>query len=210
MKTLVKILLGGVAAIAIIILFALSLLQSNQINKINTELSHISDQIAVLSTVKIPATTTPTDVNPSGTVEPTNAAETIKVKLYYKNTKTDPEMLNCEADTFVYRTIPKTAKVLTDTLNALITNKLTAEEKAFGLSNPFEDPAYTDRLDNFSIKSVSVNSAGVATVTLDDPDYFTSGGSCRVSNISTMFELTSKQFSTVDDVQFLPLDVMQP
>lgn len=224
MKTLVKVLFGAIAAISIIILFVLSLIQSNQINKINSDLSHVSNQLEILINNQDPSIITPTDIDvpditggpsdPTTTVAPSTSSETIKIKLYYKNVKNDPEHLNCEADTFVYRTIPKTSKVLTDTLNYMLTNKLTAEEKAFGLENLFEfgpdDTSYATRFEKFKIKSVSVNSTGMATITLEDPEYFSSGGSCRISELSSMFELTAKQFSTVDDIQFLPLDVMQP
>jgi spore germination protein GerM len=207
MKTLLKVTFAIFLSISIVLLFVLQLMQTSQLNNLKQEVSDLSDTVATLTGDDpiIDPTTTPND-----TIEPTsNPSGTIKVKLYYKNYDADPEMINCSADTFVYRTIPKTTTPLTDTVRLLLENQLTDEEHDFGLSSPFEDPNYIARLENFKLESVDVNN-GVANLTFSDPDYFSSGGSCRVGLMTSMIDLTVKQFGSVDQVTYSPYDVFQP
>lgn len=207
MKTLLKVIFAIFLSISIVLLFVLQLMQSSQLNTLKQEVSELSDAVSILTgdDPVIDPTTTPDDP-----LEPTsNPSGTIKVKLYYKNYTNDPESINCAADTFVYRTIPKSTTPLTDTVRLLLENKLTEQEKAFGLISPFEDANYSDRLENFELESVDINN-GIANLTFSDPDYFSSGGSCRVGLLTSMIDLTVKQFGSVDKVTYSPYDVFQP
>jgi spore germination protein GerM len=207
MKTLLKVIFAIFLSISIVLLFALQLMQSSQLNTLKQDVSELSDAVSALTGDDpiVDPTTSPDDP-----LEPTaNPSGTIKVKLYYKNYANDPESINCSADTFVYRTIPKSTTPLTDTVRLLLENKLTEEEKTFGLNSPFEDPNYADRFENFELESVDINN-GVAKLTFNDPDYFSSGGSCRVGLMASMIDLTVKQFGSVDQVTYSPFDVFQP
>ena len=207
MKTLLKVIFAIFLSLSIVLLFVLQLMQSSQLNTLKQDVSELSEAVSTLTGDDpiIDPTTTPDDP-----LEPTsNPSGRIKVKLYYKNYSNDPESINCAADTFVYRTIPKSTTPLTDTVRLLLENKLTEEEKAFGLDSPFEDENYTDRLENFELESVDINN-GIANLTFSDPDYFSSGGSCRVGLLTSMIDLTVKQFGSIDKVTYSPYDVFQP
>lgn len=138
---------------------------------------------------------------------------TLRVKLYYKDSKKDPSVLNCSADTFVYRDIPLTKTPLKDTLTLLLSNVLTTEEKAKGLSGQLvPDASNTDlvtRQKQFSLTSVALSN-GTATVSFSDAGMFTSGGSCRVGIMLSQITETAKQFSTVKTVKVLPETLFQP
>jgi hypothetical protein len=206
MKSLLKIVFAFFLAISIVVLFTLQLMQGSQINTIKTELGNLSTTVAGLTGQDPNITLIPTN----GPLEPTtNPDGSMKVKLFYKNYGADPEVINCAADTFVLRTIPKTTMPLTDTLQLLLSTTLTDAEKNFGLDSPFEDSVYSNRFENFKLKTVTVNN-GIANLTFEDPDYFSSGGSCRIGIMTSMFELTAKQFGSVDKVTFSPFDVFQP
>lgn len=66
----------------------------------------------------------------------------------------------------------------------------------------------------FPLAGVSLSSAslsnGVLTLTFNDPQNKTTGGSCRVTVLSAQIEATAKQFGGVNSVRFAPEDVFQP
>lgn len=206
MKSLLKIIFAFFLAISIVILFTLQLMQGSQINTIKKDLEDLNTTVAGLTNGDPNITVIPSNdpLDPT-----TNPDGSLKVKLYYKNYGADPEVINCSADTFVLRTIPKTTTPLTDALQLLMVNTLSEAEKNFGLDSPFEDPVYSNRFENFKLKNVVVNN-GIANLTFEDPDYFSSGGSCRIGIMKSMLELTAKQFGSVDKVTFSPYDVFQP
>ena len=159
------------------------------------------------------ATPTVTLTNtPATTITATASVEKTTLKFYVQDTKKDPKVTNCDAPSYVVRNLPTSSSTLTDALNYLMhTLQLSPEEKAEGFKNTFEDPLYLSRLTKLSLTSASVANQ-VATITLSDPDKFTSAGSCRGSIIKSQFTGTAKQFSTqsspVSNVKFLPADTL--
>ena len=139
MKTVLKYLLAGFLVISVL---GLGVLQIVQI----LEMRNLKQTVEVLRTdvdsilnggIVAPPTGEPQPVATSTPELTATPAETISVKLYYKNLALDPDSLNCEADTYVNRTIPKTSTPLTDTIKLLLTNDLTQTEKNLGLENEF-------------------------------------------------------------------------
>lgn len=212
MNKYLKIFIYSLLLMILIILFVLIFVQGNEINDIKNNINTIKEDINEIKNIKPDDVDITTTINETptitSTVSPTNA-ETLTIKLYYKNEKNDPDFLNCEADTFVYRNIPKTTTPLNETLKALVSNKLTQAEKNQGLTSPFEDALSKEKIDAFKFVSVSITNK-IAKITLDDPKGFTSEGSCKSSLLSSMFSLTSKQFPTVESVTFYPNTLFQP
>lgn len=205
MKPLLKLLFAIFLSLSIVTLFVLQITQISKVSELESDIESINEQLETITDDAI----TPIDDN-GDPIGPTSTDDdSITVKLYYKNYADDPEVLNCIADTYIEKQIPKTNKTLTDTLQLLLTNKLTNEEKEYGLASPFEDPAYIDRFEGFELKTVDINN-GIANLTFEDPYYFSSGGSCRTGLIVSMINLTAKQFGNIDRVTLTPSDLFQP
>ena len=97
---------------------------------------------------------------------------------------------------------------LADVVKYLYTSlKLTDAEKAAGLINEFENPLYTNRLVGFTLKSATITNK-VATLTFEDPLFFTSRGSCAGGILASQVTETAKQFPTVNSVTYLPVDTL--
>ena len=128
------------------------------------------------------------------------------IKLYYYNPALDqgPGGTQCSAKGLVAveRTIPKSSTPLKDSIELLIKGELSAAEKAQGITTEFP-------LSGVTLKSATLAS-GVATLTFDDPQNKTGGGSCRVSVLRAQIEATAKQFPTVKSVNIAPASTFQP
>lgn len=143
---------------------------------------------------------TPT-ASPTITVTATPASKFKTIKLFVKNYKTDPNVIDCKADDFVEREIPNSPEYLTDAVNELFNLGVSASEKAEGLRNLYTD----DTKSAENLKLVNISLVGkTAQVTLKDPDDFTSGGSCRSGILLSALERTLKQFAGVESVQIEP------
>lgn len=141
----------------------------------------------------------PITITPSG--------PTRKVSLFYYNPQKDKDQsgnIICSSKGLekVERTIPSTPSVLKDTINLLLAGNLTSEEKAKGITTEY--PLVGVKLSNAVINN------GVATLTFEDPNNRTGGGSCRVAILWAQIEATAKQFPTVKQVRFLPEELFQP
>jgi len=196
---------GIIVLVSIALLVALNIYQSNNMKitgeKMKTELSQAKKVIAdasaedeIYSDVRDGAT---------GQIK----GPSIKVRVFYKNAYKDPGLASCEADEFLERDIPLTKTVLKDAINILFTGPSTPEEKARGAISELQS-AVANGKKPVTIKSVTVKN-GVATVTLDDPDKFTTGGTCRVMIMKSQIEKTILQFPAVKSVKFEPLDLFQ-
>lgn len=64
-------------------------------------------------------------------------------------------------------------------------------------------------LPGVTLTSVNLND-GTLTLTFRDPNFETSGGSCKVSILRAQIEATAKQFPGVEQVLFMPEDLFQP
>ncbi|MBI5071904.1 GerMN domain-containing protein [Candidatus Falkowbacteria bacterium] len=120
----------------------------------------------------------------------TNTEETMTVKVFFGNSIFDPEVLDCQKNFSVERTILKTEAVGRATLEELLAGPTDAE-KAEGY--------FTSINPGVKIQSLVVAN-GVANVDFDEQLEFQVGGSCRVAAIASEIRETLKQFPTVKDV----------
>lgn len=105
----------------------------------------------------------------------------------------------------VHRVLPKTENVETNiraAIELLLRGELTEEERADGTGTEFPLPGLT-------LKEVQLEK-GILTLTFDDPQYKTGGGSCRVGILWFQVEATAKQFADVREVRFYPEELFQP
>ena len=115
---------------------------------------------------------------------------------------------NCASTTYVERSISPTSIPLQEALKLLLTETLTAEEKSKGFRNPLtEDTDFPKK--RITLEKVVIVD-GVATITVNDPQNLTTGGSCRVGIMSTAIENTAKQFASVKEVIILPDLAFEP
>ena len=115
--------------------------------------------------------------------------ETTKFKIYFNNSKLDPEF-TCVKVFPVTREIPKTQAVARAALDELL-NGLTEKEKA--------DKYLTNINEDVKIQRLEIKD-GIAKVDFNDKLEFQVGGSCRVAAIRAQITETLKQFPTVKEV----------
>jgi putative hemolysin len=124
------------------------------------------------------------------------------VKLYYYNSELDKDECSKKGLVSVERMIPITQTLIQDTIKLLLSGKLTKEEQAQGISTEYP-------LEGLSLEETSLKN-GILTLKFNDPNYKTSGGSCRVGILWSQIEATAKQFPEVKEVYYLPEEVFQP
>jgi hypothetical protein len=115
-------------------------------------------------------------------VDPTS---TQKVKIYLPG-----DSDTCSSTTYKEVDIPKSSTPLKDSLEYLI-NSFSGQDKVEGF-----------RLVSAVIKN------NTAIITLEDPNFFTSGGSCLQGINRSQFEKTALQFPTVKKVEFIGPDYL--
>ncbi len=135
------------------------------------------------------------------------SAETgIPIKLYFYNPALDqgPGGAQCTSNGLVAveRVIPETMTPLADSVKLLLRGEISEEERSLGIESEFPLPGVT-------LRSATITD-GVATLTFDDPENKTGGGSCRVGILWAQIEATAKQFPTVTSVRFAPEELFQP
>ncbi len=119
-----------------------------------------------------------------------NAEETMTVKVFFGNSIFDPEVMDCQKNFAVERTIPKTVAVARAALEQLLVGP-TEEEKTEGY--------FTSINPGVKIQSLAI-ADGIVNVDFDEQLEFQVGGSCRVAAIASQIRETLKQFPTVTDV----------
>lgn len=129
------------------------------------------------------------------------------VQLYYYSAEQDTDdqgnvMCSAEGLASVERSISEIQTPLTRSVELLLAGDITAEEEAAGMTTEFP-------LDGFSLESASIEN-GVATLEFADPQNSSSGGSCRVSILRAQIGATATQFDSVDSVQIIPEEILQP
>lgn len=141
-----------------------------------------------------------------GEVTPPVTEDTVAVQLYYYNPANDqgPGGVQCTAAGLVAveREVQRTITPIQDAIRLLLEGELTVEERAQGITTEFP-------LDGFSLEAASLTD-GALTLTFNDPQNSTVGGSCRASVLWRQIEATALQFPEVDSVQFAPEDLFQP
>lgn len=118
-----------------------------------------------------------------------NSEEIIKVKIYFNNSKLDPEV-SCNKVFAVEREISKTTAVGKAALEELFKGP-TSSEKAAGFSTVINS--------GVKIQSLVIKD-GIAKVDFNEALEYQVGGSCRVSAIRAQIVQTLEQFSTVKEV----------
>lgn len=136
-----------------------------------------------------------------------SSVETKPVKLFYYNTKADPNS-NCLATKpspimSVERQIPVSETPIRDAINLLLQGRITPAEKVAGFTTEFP-------LAGFSLKGASLKSGGILTLEFVDPQYKSSGGSCRVGLLLEQIRQTALQFPNVKTVKVTPDSLFQP
>lgn len=92
--------------------------------------------------------------------------------------------------------------LIRETINLLLAGELTNEERSEGIDTEFP-------LEGVALTDVTLSS-GVATLTFEDPNFRTSGGSCRVAVLWAQIEETALQFPGVEQVRYEPAELFQP
>jgi hypothetical protein len=131
--------------------------------------------------------------------------KTIQVDLYYFNQNRADQIgdpCNPAAVRAVSREIPITQTPIQDTIRLLIQGKLAQEEEQRGFSTNFPG-------EGFELTGANLED-GALTLAFDDPNNFTSGGSCRVGILKAQIERTAQQFTEVDEIRFQPETLFQP
>ena len=126
----------------------------------------------------------------------TSPAQTMKIRLFFHNTKEDPEMLDCNKVYEVERTIPKTKAVATAALNELFKG-VNAGEKAQGFTSI--PPEATKGI----LKRINIKKR-IAYVNFNDVVYEQMGvatTSCGSGYFASV-EQTLKQFPTIEKVVY--------
>ena len=129
------------------------------------------------------------------------------VKLYYYNSERDQgsdgnTLCSRNGLVAVEREIPVTITPIQDTINLLLKGELTEIERAQSITTEYS-------LEGLSLKEASLKD-GILTLIFDDPNFKTSGGSCRVGILWFQIEATAKQFPGVKQVKFSPEELFQP
>jgi hypothetical protein len=139
-------------------------------------------------------------------IAPLSAETGTSIKLYFYNPALDqgPGGVQCSSNGLVAveRVIPKTTTPLADAVRLLLRGEIADEEGTAGIESEFPLPGLT-------LTSATITD-GVATLTFDDPQNKTGGGSCRVGILWAQIEATAKQFPTVTSVRFMPEELFQP
>ena len=116
--------------------------------------------------------------------------ENLDVKVFFPNSKLNPDMKDCKLVYPVTRTITKTEEVAKATLEELIKG-LTQEDN--------DDGYFTNINSDVNILSLSIEN-GVARVDFSKELEEGVGGSCEIDTIKAQIEETLKQFDTIDSV----------
>ncbi|MEX1013795.1 MAG: GerMN domain-containing protein [Candidatus Paceibacterota bacterium] len=90
--------------------------------------------------------------------------------------------------------------VILATLNALIEGEGFNGEVNDNMNFPLE---------NFSLESYSLDN-GDLILNFSDPNYISSGGSCRVTVLANQVYKTIEQFENIENIEFNPEHVFQP
>lgn len=129
-----------------------------------------------------------------------------EVKLYYYNSENDKDEngnIMCSRSGVVPISAILPAKdIVFSALNLLIQGNIpeTAAEQGVATEYPLE---------GFSIESLSFED-GLLTITFNDPNNSTVGGSCRTGILWYQIEQTALQFDGVEEVRFQPETLFQP
>jgi spore germination protein GerM len=122
--------------------------------------------------------------------ETTPTEETMTVKVFFSNTKFDPNIQDCNKTYPVDRVIPKTKAVARAAVETLLK----------GISMAEEEEGYSDQINaGVKIQSLEIKN-GIAYIDFNQALQEKVGGSCRIGIIISQITNTLKQFSSIKDV----------
>lgn len=129
------------------------------------------------------------------------------IKLFYYSQAQDSDAtgnIGCTEKGLVAveRKIPWTNTPIQDAVLLLLKGDLTSAERAQGISTEYP-------LSGFALTGASVADS-VLTLSFDDPNGQTGGGSCRVGILWMQIAATAKQFGGVNQVKPSPEELFQP
>lgn len=131
-------------------------------------------------------------------------AKKISVKVFFGNSKIDPNTDNCNKSYPVVRMVAPTEAIARATLAELLRG-VTEDEKTQGF--------FTSINPDVTIQKLTIEN-GIASVDFDKKLEEAVGGSCRVAAISSQITETLKQFDTVKEVMISidgrTEDILQP
>lgn len=138
--------------------------------------------------------------------EASGATQTKTIKLFYYSQNADKDAtgnIKCSADGLIAinRVTPVTITPIQDAIRELLKGPTAAERASL--------PGTEFPLAGVTLSAASLNN-GVLTLTFNDPQGKTSGGSCRVQILSAQIEATAKQFAGVNSVRLMPESTFQP
>ncbi|MCX6759348.1 MAG: GerMN domain-containing protein [Candidatus Nealsonbacteria bacterium] len=136
-----------------------------------------------------------------------NKAENkILILLYYLNTKMVLQEFPFEPEKAVfpvYREIPKSATLIRDTIEFLISEELTKQEEELGFITEFPHPG-------FKLIGLDLKKDGTLVLEFTEIFGFTTGGASRILVIREQIEKTALQFAAVKRIEFYPESLFQP
>ena len=115
----------------------------------------------------------------------------VTVRLYYHDSKLDPNTDFCEVNNYIEKDIPKTNTPIKDAINTLIRSDIFEKD------------------DRFILKGINLKPDGTLILEFPWIGGFTTGGSCRIGILTSQIEKTALQFTEVKKVTFEP-EVFQP
>ena len=129
------------------------------------------------------------------------------VNLYYYNPELDEDEegnILCSGQGLVpvERVVKSDDNIVEKTIRLLIYGNLNEREIEDGITTEFP-------LSGFELISADSDN-GMLTLVFEDPEFATSGGSCRVGILWAQIEKTALQFPGVEEVRFLPEELFQP
>jgi spore germination protein GerM len=132
--------------------------------------------------------------------------DTMEVRLFYYNPEKDEDeqgniMCSREGLVPVSAVLPKD-NIIENTIRLLIQGNVSEAAQAQGVTTEYP-------LEGFSLEG-AVLEDGILTLTFEDPNNKTGGGSCRVGILWFQIEATALQFPEVEEVKFEPEDIFQP
>ena len=131
--------------------------------------------------------------------------QSLKVNLYYDNPELDKEdgtiMCSRKGLMPVERTLPHGSGA-GEAVALLLRGEITEAERVAGVTSEFP-------LEGVALKGAELQD-GVLTLTFNDLQNRTGGGSCRAGVLWFQIEATAKQFPGVASVRFLPEELFQP
>lgn len=147
------------------------------------------------------------EVDDTTTQDDESTAERSILLFYYneENDKDESGNIKCSADGLVAveRTILVSQTPLQDAVQLLLAGDLTEDEIEAGISTEFP-------LSGLTLEGVTVDDDDVLVLHFDDPEFATSGGSCRANILWQQIQATATQFDTIDQVRFAPEELFQP